>query len=69
MKRMAGYFAMLLASICAIGAAPEMWVYVPAGYVPGTVLPLMVDHDGRAEAVIHTTLIGVMDNLMAMAAA
>jgi hypothetical protein len=137
MKRMAGYFAMLLASMGASGAAPEMWVsapadavtvplappldrtgnfivspqttwvdvppyesradvphgtvvhfqvpstasemfpgvagpytrdvwvYVPAGYVPGTVLPLMVDHDGRANAVIQTTLIAVMDNLIA----
>ena len=32
------------------GGAPfvrQCWVYVPAGYVPGTELPLMVDHDGR----------------------
>jgi iron(III)-enterobactin esterase len=43
----------------------NVWVYVPAGYVPGTVLPLMVDHDGRADAVIQTTLIAVMDNLIA----
>lgn len=43
----------------------NIWVYVPAGYVPGTVLPLMVDHDGRADAVIQTTLIAVMDNLIA----
>jgi enterochelin esterase family protein len=43
----------------------NVWVYVPAGYVEGTVLPLMVDHDGRADAVIQTTLIAVMDNLIA----
>jgi iron(III)-enterobactin esterase len=43
----------------------NVWVYVPAGYVQGTVLPLMVDHDGRADAVIQTTLIAVMDNLIA----
>lgn len=43
----------------------NVWVYVPAGYVPGTELPLMVDHDGRADAVIQTTLIAVMDNLIA----
>jgi len=43
----------------------NVWVYVPAGYVAGTVLPLMVDHDGRADAVIQTTLITVMDNLIA----
>lgn len=43
----------------------DVWVYVPAGYVAGSVLPLMVDHDGRADAVIQTTLIAVMDNLIA----
>jgi enterochelin esterase family protein len=43
----------------------NVWVYVPAGYVAGTVLPLMVDHDGRADAVLQTTLIAVMDNLIA----
>ncbi|MEO8314042.1 MAG: alpha/beta hydrolase-fold protein, partial [Pseudomonadota bacterium] len=43
----------------------NVWVYVPAGYVEGTVLPLMVDHDGRADAVIQATLIAVMDNLIA----
>ena len=26
----------------------DVWVYVPAGYKPGTALPLMVDHDGGA---------------------
>jgi enterochelin esterase-like enzyme len=43
----------------------NVWVYVPAGYVPGTVLPLMIDHDGRADAVIQSQLIVVMDNLIA----
>jgi len=43
----------------------NVWVYVPAGYVAGTVLPLMVDHDGRADAVVQSTLIAVMDNLIA----
>jgi enterochelin esterase-like enzyme len=43
----------------------DVWVYVPAGYVPGTELPLMVDHDGRATAVIQSNLIAVMDNLIA----
>ncbi len=43
----------------------NVWVYVPAGYKEGTELPLMVDHDGRADAVIQTTLIAVMDNLIA----
>ena len=43
----------------------NVWVYVPAGYTPGTELPLMVDHDGRADAVIQSQLIVVMDNLIA----
>jgi len=43
----------------------NVWVYVPAGYVQGRELPLMVDHDGRADAVIQTQLIAVMDNLIA----
>jgi len=43
----------------------NVWVYVPAGYVPGAELPLMVDHDGRADAVIQSQLIVVMDNLIA----
>ena len=43
----------------------NVWVYVPAGYVPGKELPLMVDHDGRADSVIQTQLIAVMDNLIA----
>ena len=43
----------------------NVWVYVPAGYRPGTELPLMVDHDGRADAVIQSQLIVVMDNLIA----
>ncbi len=40
----------------------NVWVYVPAGYTPGKELPLMVDHDGRADAVIQTQLIAVLDN-------
>ncbi len=40
----------------------NVWVYVPAGYVAGRELPLMVDHDGRADAVIQTQLIAVLDN-------
>ena len=43
----------------------NIWVYVPAGYVQGRELPLMVDHDGRADAVIQTQLIALMDNLIA----
>lgn len=43
----------------------NVWVYVPAGYVPGTTLPLMIDHDGREDAVIQSQLIVVMDNLIA----
>ena len=43
----------------------NVWVYIPAGYTPGTELPLMVDHDGRADAVIQSQLIVVMDNLIA----
>src|SRR6187399_110386 len=43
----------------------NVWVYVPAGYTPGTELPLMVDHDGRADAVIQSQLIAVLDNLIA----
>lgn len=43
----------------------NIWVYVPAGYVRGRELPLMVDHDGRSDAVIQTQLIAVMDNLIA----
>ena len=43
----------------------NIWVYVPAGYVPGKPLPLMVDHDGRANAVIQSELISVLDNLIA----
>src|SRR4051794_28046567 len=35
----------------------NVWVYVPAGYVAGKELPLMVDHDGRADSVIQTQLI------------
>src|SRR5438874_547530 len=37
----------------------NVWVYVPAGYTPGKELPLMVDHDGRADSVIQSQLIAV----------
>jgi len=40
----------------------NVWVYVPAGYVAGTELPLMVDHDGRVDATLQTQLIAVLDN-------
>ena len=43
----------------------NIWVYVPAGYTPGKELPLMIDHDGRADAVIQTQLIAVLDSLIA----
>ena len=43
----------------------KVWVYVPAGYTPGTELPLMVDHDGGERAVIQTQMIAVLDNLIA----
>jgi enterochelin esterase-like enzyme len=43
----------------------NVWVYVPAGYVAGKELPLMVDHDGRADAVIQTQLIAVLDKYIA----
>ena len=43
----------------------NVWVYVPASYMPGKELPLMVDHDGRADAVIQTQLIAVLDILIA----
>src|SRR4030095_2526640 len=43
----------------------NIWVYVPAGYVPGKPLPLMVNHDGRSNAVIQSELISVLDTLIA----
>ena len=43
----------------------NVWVYVPAGYQEGAELPLMVDHDGAAGAVIQTQLIAVLDNYIA----
>jgi iron(III)-enterobactin esterase len=43
----------------------SVWVYVPAGYVAGTELPLMVDHDARAISQTQATLIKVMDMLIA----
>jgi len=42
----------------------NVWVYVPSGYAPGKELPLMVVHDGRADAVIQSQLIAVLDNLI-----
>jgi len=54
--------------MCACVRGPydrNVWVYVPAGTKPGTELPLMVDHDARADAVIQSQLIVVMDNLIA----
>ncbi|MEO6005434.1 MAG: alpha/beta hydrolase-fold protein [Opitutus sp.] len=41
------------------------WVYIPAGYKEGDVLPFMVDHDGRADAVVQVQLIAAMDILIA----
>jgi enterochelin esterase-like enzyme len=41
------------------------WVYIPAGYQEGTELPFIVDHDGRADAVVQTQLIATMDNYIA----
>src|SRR5204862_2747899 len=41
----------------------NVWVYVPAGYVAGTELPLMVNHDGSETSNMQATLIAVMDNL------
>jgi enterochelin esterase family protein len=41
------------------------WVYIPAGYKPGDVLPFMVDHDGRADAVVQVQLIAALDILIA----
>lgn len=43
----------------------NVWVYVPAGYTAGKELPLMVNHDGRADAVLQTQLIAVLDNYIA----
>jgi enterochelin esterase-like enzyme len=39
-------------------------VYVPAGYVAGTELPLMVNHDGSETSNMQATLIAVMDTLI-----
>ena len=41
------------------------WVYIPAGYKEGDVLTFMVDHDGRADAVVQVQLIAAMDILIA----
>jgi iron(III)-enterobactin esterase len=43
----------------------NVWVYVPAGYVAGTVLPLMVNHDGSEQSNMQATLIAVLDNYIA----
>jgi enterochelin esterase-like enzyme len=43
----------------------QVWVYVPAGYTPGTELPLMVDHDARAISQTQASLITVLDTLIA----
>jgi hypothetical protein len=47
------------------GGPRACWVYVPAGYKEGEVLPFMVDHDGRADAVIQVQLIAALDILIA----
>jgi len=46
------------------GGARACWVYLPAGYKEGDVLPFMVDHDGSATAVVQTQLIAAMDLLI-----
>ncbi len=43
----------------------DVWVYVPAGYVEGTVLPLMINHDGATTSNMQATLIAVLDTLIA----
>jgi enterochelin esterase-like enzyme len=47
------------------GGSRACWVYIPAGYKEGDVLPFMVDHDGRADAVVQVQLIAAMDILIA----
>jgi enterochelin esterase family protein len=47
------------------GGNRSCWVYIPAGYKAGDVLPFMVDHDGSATAVVQTQLIAAMDILIA----
>jgi iron(III)-enterobactin esterase len=47
------------------GGGRMCWVYIPAGYKEGDVLPFMVDHDGSATAVVQTQLIAAMDILIA----
>lgn len=42
----------------------NVWVYVPAGYVDGQELPLMVNHDGSDTSNMQATLIAVMDTLI-----
>ncbi len=43
----------------------QVWVYVPAGYTPGTELPFMVNHDGSEKSNMQATLIAVLDNYIA----
>ena len=45
-------------------ATRQIWVYIPAGYKEGDVLPLMVDHDGGANSVVQTQMIAAMDLLI-----
>ncbi len=47
------------------GGGRASWVYIPAGYKEGDVLPFMVDHDGSATAAVQTQLIAAMDILIA----
>lgn len=47
------------------GGNRACWVYIPAGYKAGDVLPFMLDHDGSATAVVQTQLIAAMDILIA----
>ena len=47
------------------GGPRACWVYIPAGYKEGDVLPFMVDHDGRADAVVQVQLIAALDILIA----
>lgn len=42
----------------------NVWVYVPAGYQAGTVLPFMVIHDGSDTSNMQATLIAVLDTMI-----
>ena len=49
-------------------AAPYLrtvWVYVPAGYVPGTAAPFLVTHDGPGMGKPDANLPRILDNLIA----